>query len=183
MTQPFNSPRQALSWLKRRNLIASIEGTTIVRHDKPVRWYASNEKQPPEDRLDDEAEMTIKAYGYTVKRPKRDRAFGVIPQTVVDAYGGSGFILNNPVMGNSVTSVSIDTETSAPEPLRGFAGSPIVEEPEWVIPSMEEVYGIAEGPGAFPPVSPPVAPPTTLDRLNAIFSDPARGRVLDSGPD
>jgi hypothetical protein len=70
MSEPFNSPRQALDWLKKRNAIESIEGLTIHRINKPLKWYSPGDIRPPEDGLDDAAEEMLKRYGHVFKKTK-----------------------------------------------------------------------------------------------------------------
>lgn len=127
-SQPFNSPRQALNWLKKRQRIDSVDGLTVYRYERPVRlvsWDTESDavpapaKTPPEDRLDDQAEDMLREYGHVFKKPKIGRMSGI----------SSSGIISTSIWGGSVTSVSVDTETSTPSPIRGFvAGPAIVDE-------------------------------------------------------
>lgn len=162
MSHPFNSPRQAINWLKRRGLIESTEGMTIYQHLRParlMRWDGNGNtvNSDPKEQADSDAEKTLCAYGYVFKRPKVPRGMpnNAITGRILSAmYGSSDMVIRHDTsFDEDMNSVAVDT--AAHEPVRGFVPGPVmVEEHEWQVPNIDEIMPPSAAPAALPSAAP-----------------------------
>ncbi len=198
--QPFNSPRHAIRWLTKRKVIDSVEGLTVYQSTRFPKLYI--DEVPSEDKLDDAAEVMLKRYGYSFKRPKARPLTGVMHSGIIfnDMMAApTGRVLDtgweSPV---GVSSIRIDeasvTRGFAPSPaaiedyvnysssmheeemirIERTTSSPHTSSPVGINEAMEETWNMVGGPDVSPP-----AAPQQVEALRAIFNNQAVGRVLE----